>query len=104
MRELAAFRADILKALAQPTRLKIIEFLRDGERCVCEIFPAIGEEQSNTSRHLNMMLVSGILSRRKEGLKIFYAIKHPEVLEVVDIVTLIVKREIAGRHELLKAV
>ena len=47
------FRAEILKALGQPTRLKIIDFLRDGERCVCEIFPAIGEEQSNTSRHLN---------------------------------------------------
>lgn len=104
MSELALFRAEILKALAQPTRLKIIEFLRDGERCVCEIFPAIGEEQSNTSRHLNLMLAAGVLTRRKEGLKIFYAIKHPEILEVVDIVTLIVKQEISGRHELLKAV
>jgi DNA-binding transcriptional ArsR family regulator len=98
------FRAEILKALAQPTRLKIIDFLRDGEKCVCEIFPAIGEEQSNTSRHLNMMLAAGALSRRKEGLKIFYAIKHPEILNIVDLATLMVKREIAGRHELLKAV
>ena len=102
--DLAAFRADILKALAQPTRLKIIEFLRGGERCVCEIFPAIGEEQSNTSRHLSMMQTAGILSRRKEGLKIYYAIKHPEVLDVVDMVTLIVEQEITGRHKLLKAV
>ncbi len=104
MKELVDFRADILKALAQPTRLKIIDFLRDGERCVCEIFPAIGEEQSNTSRHLNMMLAAGVLSRRKDGLKIYYAIKSPEILEVVDTVTLIVKQEAAGRHELLKAV
>ncbi len=104
MSDIASFRADLLKALAQPTRLKIIEFLRDGERCVCEIFPAIGEEQSNTSRHLNMMQAAGVLSRRKEGLKIFYALKHPEILEIVDTVTLVVKREIAGRHELLKAV
>ncbi len=104
MSDIAGFRADILKAMAQPTRLKIIEFLRDGERCVCEIFPAIGEEQSNTSRHLNMMQAAGVLSRRKEGLKIFYAIKHPEILEIVDTVTRIVKNEIAGRHELLKAV
>ncbi|RII29072.1 MAG: transcriptional regulator [Geobacter sp.] len=104
MKSLIDFRADILKALAQPTRLKIIDFLRDGERCVCEIFPAIDEEQSNTSRHLNMMLASGVLSRRKEGLKIFYAIKHPEVLKIVDIVTLIVKQEISERHELMKAV
>ena len=104
MSELAALRADILKALAQPTRLKIIELLRDGERCVCEIFPAIDEEQSNTSRHLNMMLASGILSRRKEGLKIFYAIKHPEVLEIVDLAARIMTHEITGRHKLLKAV
>ncbi len=104
MKELVELRADILKALAQPTRLKIIDFLRDGERCVCEIFPAIGEEQSNTSRHLNMMLAAGVLSRRKEGLKIYYAIKHQEILDVVDTITHIVKQEISGRHALLKAV
>jgi len=104
MKELVEFRAEILKALAQPTRLKIIDFLRDGERCVCEIFPAIGEEQSNTSRHLNMMLAAGVLSRRKDGLKIYYAIKHAEILEIIDIVTGVVKLEISGRHQLLKAV
>lgn len=104
MKDLVDFRADILKALAQPTRLKIIDFLRNGERCVCEIFPAIGEEQSNTSRHLNMMLSAGVLSRRKEGLKIYYAIKHPEIFEVVDIITCIVKQDISGRHDLLQAV
>jgi DNA-binding transcriptional ArsR family regulator len=104
MSEISGLRADMLKALAQPTRLKIIEFLRDGERCVCEIFPAIGEEQSNTSRHLNMMQASGVLSRRKEGLKIFYSIKHKEILEIVDTVTRVVKQEVTGRHELLKVV
>jgi DNA-binding transcriptional ArsR family regulator len=104
MKERFELRADILKALAQPTRLKIIDFLRDGERCVCEIFPAIGEEQSNTSRHLNMMLASGILSRRKEGLKIFYAIKHQEVLTIVDLAEQIMSHEITGRQKLLKAV
>lgn len=103
MKELVDFRAEILKALAQPTRLKIMDFLRDGERCVCEIFPAIGEEQSNTSRHLNMMLAANVLSRRKDGLKIYYAIKHPEIIEVMDIVTLIVREEIGGRHKLLHA-
>lgn len=104
MKELVEFRAEILKALAQPTRLKIVDFLRDGERCVCEIFPAIGEEQSNTSRHLNMMLAAGVLSRRKEGLKIYYAIKHAEILQILDIVTGIMRLEISGRHQLLKAV
>ncbi len=85
--------ADILKAIAQPTRLRIIELLRDGEHCVCEIYPAIGHEQSNTSRHLQMMLKSGILRQRKEGLKIFYSLRHPEVLEMVRLAELIMQRE-----------
>lgn len=97
------YQAEILKALGQPTRLKIVDFLREGERCVCEIFPAISEEQSNTSRHLNMMVSAGILFRRKEGVKIYYALKHPEILEIVDLATRIMTREITGRHQLLKA-
>lgn len=96
------YLADVLKAVAQPTRLKIIDFLRDGERCVCEIFPAIDEEQSNTSRHLNQMQTHGILSRRKDGVKIYYAIKHPEVFEIIDLASAIVKREIELRSGLIK--
>lgn len=102
MKELVELRAEVLKALAQPTRLKIIDFLRTGERCVCEIYPAISGEQSNTSRHLNMMLTAGVLSRRKEGLKIFYSIRHPEILQVMDIIAGIVEEEICGRSRLLK--
>ena len=77
--------AALLKAIAQPTRLKIIEFLRDGEKCVCEIFPAIDQEQSNTSRHLNYMQSHGILARRKDGVKIYYNVKHPEVFQIADL-------------------
>ncbi len=96
------YLADVLKSLAQPTRLKIIDFLRGGERCVCEIFPAIDEEQSNTSRHLTYMQTHGILSRRKEGVKIFYALKHPEVLTIIDLATTIVRNELEVRSELLQ--
>jgi ArsR family transcriptional regulator len=95
------YLADVLKSLAQPTRLKIIDFLRDGERCVCEIFPAIDEEQSNTSRHLAYMQTHGILSRRKEGVKIYYAVKHPEVMEIIDRATAIVRREVELRSGLI---
>lgn len=104
MDELSAARAEILKAIAQPTRLKILEFLKSGERCVCEIFPAIGEEQSNTSRHLNLLQASGILQRRKDGVKIMYRIKHQEVLEILELASVILRREISGRNDLLKVV
>src|SRR5512133_2860018 len=91
------YLSDVLKSMAQPTRLKIIDFLRSGERCVCEIFPAIDEEQSNTSRHLAYMQTHGILARRKDGVKIYYAVKHPEVFEIIDRAEGIVKREIEFR-------
>lgn len=94
--------ADILKAMAQPTRLRIIELLRDGEHCVCEIFPAIGHEQSNTSRHLQMMLKSGILKQRKEGLKIYYSLRHPQVLEMVRLAEEIVMQQTAAMTAVLK--
>jgi DNA-binding transcriptional ArsR family regulator len=96
------FQAEILKAIAQETRLSILELLRDGERCVCEIFPAINQEQSNVSRHLNMMQKAGILTRRKDGLRIFYAVKHPEVLAIVDLAAAILKSEAGSRHNLLR--
>ncbi|KAB0665046.1 helix-turn-helix transcriptional regulator [Oryzomonas japonica] len=96
------YLADVLKSIAQPTRLKIIEFLRDGEKCVCEIFPAIGEEQSNTSRHLNYMHNHGILSRRKDGVKILYVVKHPEVFQIADLAATICANETKQRTRALK--
>lgn len=96
------YLSDTLKSLAQPTRLKILDFLRGGERCVCEIFPAIDEEQSNTSRHLNQMQTHGILSRRKEGVKIFYAVKHSEVFAIIDLAAAIVKHEVELRSGHIK--
>lgn len=78
-------RSHILSTIGQETRIAIVELLRHGERCVCEIFPAIGHEQSNVSRHLNLMVSAGLLSRRKEGAKIFYALSTPEVLGLLDL-------------------
>lgn len=93
---------EILKAMAQETRLRILELLRGGERCVCEIYPAIGEEQSNVSRHLNLMEKAGVLSRRKDGLKIIYGIKYPEVLNILELAGEILQQELQGRLRLLK--
>jgi ArsR family transcriptional regulator len=52
---LLELKAEVLKVLAQPTRLKILELLRNGERCICEIVPAINGEQSNISKHISLM-------------------------------------------------
>jgi len=76
-------KAEFLKAIAQPTRLKILELLKDGERCVCEIFPAIGEQQPNVSRHLQMMRRAGVLTMRKEGLRAIYGLSDPRILDLL---------------------
>lgn len=80
-------RAEFLKAMGQPTRLRILDLLRDGERCVCDIFPAIGGQQSNVSRHLQIMRRAGVVATRKQGLRVMYRIrdsKTKKLLEDVD--------------------
>ena len=87
-------KAEIFKALAHPTRLRILELLMGGERCVCEIYAALGQEQPNVSKHLNLMRRAGILHCRKEGVRILYSIKNPEVLEILRHTDTILEREV----------
>ena len=82
-----ASQADIFKALAHPTRLRILHQLRGGERCVCEIVPALDMEQSNVSRHLAILKKEGILNSRKEGLKVIYEVNDPRVYDILDLCT-----------------
>ncbi|HUT47421.1 MAG TPA: metalloregulator ArsR/SmtB family transcription factor, partial [Sedimentisphaerales bacterium] len=65
-------QAEIAKAIAHPLRIAIVNFLADGEQCVCDIAEYVGSERSNVSRHLSVMLNSGLLDYRKEGLKVIY--------------------------------
>jgi DNA-binding transcriptional ArsR family regulator len=69
----------VLKALSDGTRLKIVEFLLDGEKCVCEIFPHVKRTQSTTSIQLSILEKVGILNSRRDGKKVFYKIKDPRV-------------------------
>ena len=82
--QLINFKARVFKALGDPTRLKIIEFLRDGEKCVCEIVPYLGLPQPTVSRHLKILRESGLVRFRKDGVKRLYSLTSPAVLEVVD--------------------
>lgn len=69
----------ILKALSDETRLKIIELLLDGEKCVCEIFPAVKRTQSTVSIQLGKLEKAGLIESRRDGKKIFYKIKDHKV-------------------------
>jgi ArsR family transcriptional regulator len=83
-----------LKAIAQPTRLKILYFLRAGERCACEIIPELGGDQSNISRHLNFLKNAGVLDSRKEGVSIYYKIKDKRVFSILSTVDSILKSQV----------
>ncbi len=100
--ELLELKANVLKALGQPTRLKILEVLRNGERCVCEIFPAIKEEQSNVSRHLALMKSVGILTSRKQGQMVHYRVRDPQVFKLLDSANALLKSHVDERKTLAR--
>jgi ArsR family transcriptional regulator len=73
-------QARILKALAHPTRLFIVDELSRGERCVCELTGMIGVEMPTVSRHLSQLRNAGILDDEKRGSQVFYRLRVPCVL------------------------
>ena len=81
--ELLKTRERIFKALSDKTRLEIIEFLKDGEKCVCEIVPKLGKAQSTTSKNLDILFIAGILDRNIDGKKTIYSIKHDEIFKIM---------------------
>jgi len=95
-------KAEILKALAQPTRLKILEILRNGEKCICEIVPAINGEQSNISRHISLMQKSHLVTTRKDGVKVMVKVKDPKIFEILDNISLLLKKQIVETGKLIQ--
>jgi ArsR family transcriptional regulator len=94
-------KAEVLKALAQPTRLKILELLRNGERCICEIVPAINGEQSNISRHISLMQKSHLVTTRKDGVKVMVKVSDPKIFEILDSISLLLKKQIVETGKLI---
>ena len=95
-------KAEVLKVLAQPTRLKILELLRHGERCICEIVPAINGEQSNISRHISLMQKSHLVTTRKDGVKVMVKVKDPKIFEILDHVGFLLRRQIVEDGKLIQ--
>ena len=96
---LLQLRAELLKTLGQPTRLRILEFLKDAEKCVCEIMPAIEEQQSNTSRHLSIMKQAGLLVCRQQGKSVFYRVKNRRIFSLLKILDEVIKQQIIEKSK-----
>jgi len=96
-------QADIAKAIAHPVRVAIVDCLKEGEQCVCDIAEYVDSERSNVSRHLSVMVAAGVLEYRKEGLKVIYKLKAPCILEFFSCVTSILKQQAKENQKLLKS-
>ncbi len=79
----AELKAGVFKALAHPTRLLMVEALAKGERCVCELNELFEADQSTISKHLSILRQSGLVSDRKDGLKVFYRLEVPCILQFI---------------------
>lgn len=84
-------QARIIKALAHPTRLFIVDELSRGERCVCELTAMIGVEMPTVSRHLSQLKNVGILVDEKRGSQVFYRLRVPCVLKFFSCVEAVQK-------------
>ncbi|MFO7871437.1 MAG: metalloregulator ArsR/SmtB family transcription factor [Kiritimatiellia bacterium] len=82
--EQARIRADSLKALVHPVRVLIVDALTTRDRCVCELNELVDIDQSGLSRHLGILKRAGIVSDRREGMKVFYHLETPCILKAFE--------------------
>jgi ArsR family transcriptional regulator len=82
---LRQFKADFFQALAHPTRIAIVEQLRDGELSAGSLIERLGMEQANVSQHLAVLRAKNILVNRKVGNQVFYSVRDPLIIDVLDI-------------------
>lgn len=95
-------KARILKALAHPTRLWIVERLADGERCVCELVGGVDADVSTVSKHLSILKREGIIADDKRGKQVFYRLQVPCVLNFMGCVEAVIRTRAEGDLTLLR--
>jgi DNA-binding transcriptional ArsR family regulator len=95
-------RAQIIKAMAHPTRLFIVDELsRSGERCVCELTEMVGVDMSTVSRHLALLKGAGIVEDEKRGLQVYYRLRVRCVLDFFECVESVMKCNARSQRRML---
>ena len=82
---LRRYKAEVFQALAHPTRIAIVELLREGPLPAGKLIDRLGIEQANASQHLSVLRSKQIVINRKEGNQVFYSLRDPLLSEVLDI-------------------
>lgn len=90
-------RAKIVKAMAHPSRLFIIDQLAECERCVCELTDMIGADKSTVSKHLSVLKEAGIVEDDKRGLQVYYTLRVPCVTSFFGCIEAVVKSNVEAQ-------
>jgi ArsR family transcriptional regulator len=94
-------RASVMKALAHPSRLFIVDELSRGERCVCELTEMIGADVSTVSKHLALLKKAGVVLDERRGQQVFYRLRVPCILNFFGCVEVVLEE--MGRYKLEEA-
>ena len=79
-------QAELLKAIAHPTRLAVLEILRDGEQCVCHMGAMLNLRQASISQQLMILREAGLVDVRRDGLNMYYRVVKPALFDILDAV------------------
>lgn len=88
--------------LGEPMRLRILQNLMGGERSVNALVESTGGTQTNVSRHLQTLAAAGLVSRRKEGLQVFYAVADPTIFQLCELVCGGIRQTLADQADVLR--
>ncbi|OGI01989.1 MAG: transcriptional regulator [Candidatus Melainabacteria bacterium GWF2_37_15] len=77
-------RSEVIKALAHPARLFMLDYLFDGEKCVCKFTEELGLDQSTVSKHLAVLKNAGLVESEKRGLNVYYRLKCPCITNIFE--------------------
>ncbi|MCK5337123.1 MAG: ArsR family transcriptional regulator [Gammaproteobacteria bacterium] len=99
--DLFAQFARVGKALSHGNRLELLEFIAQGERSVDELSKVSGLTVANTSQHLQHLRQAGLVTCRKQGLKVYYQLSGDDVIQLLDIVRVVAERHIAEVDKLV---
>ncbi|MBI1896775.1 MAG: winged helix-turn-helix transcriptional regulator [Acidobacteria bacterium] len=102
--ELRRFKAEIFQALAHPTRIAIVEALRHGEMSAGQVIEQLGIEQANASQHFAVLRSKQIVVNRKEGNQVFYSLRDPLLIEVLDILKRYCKSQLTQTMSMLEEI
>ncbi|HUY96767.1 MAG TPA: metalloregulator ArsR/SmtB family transcription factor [Verrucomicrobiae bacterium] len=94
-------KAEFFRVLGHPSRIRILEVLREGERAVSELVPAIGLEASHLSQQLGVMRRAHLVQSRKEGSSVIYSVSDPMLFELLEVAKRILTASLSETRELL---